>query len=412
MANASKKTDEEEIAETFQNFDPDSQTKTGDEATGAGNGGSVKKSGKSNTALFIVAGIATVGILGYVFVAKPMFQQSQMTQVAANNTNNNQPTVQNPSPVAQTNNPIDQSLINNQQVSQPEVAANNNQQIAPTVDPLAQLNLNNAAPIAPVQNPNPVVQPDPLVQLQEQQQLAQQSAQQEAMNQQAQANQMGVVEQNNNTANPVTPTPNANANPVIANNGGTLINSQSPTSPQEVVITDLESKFTNQNSELKGLINGIGSRVDVLEGKYDEVSKRIVALEEGKVDKKKPSSNNNVTNNSEKAEPSSKPVRRPVVKKAAPKQDVKRNTESGDDVLFKTSGSSSSAATPSQSASKPSLAPLEIHSIYGQRIWTKNANGTLSTYAEGDKLPTGEVIKSINDETFTVVTNQRKIVKK
>ena len=52
---------------------------------------------------------------------------------------------------------------------------------------------------------------------------------------------------------------------------------------------------------------------------------------------------------------------------------------------------------------------LEIHSIYGGRIWTKNEDGSLSTFTVGDKLPNGEIIRRIDDENFTVSTNKKTI---
>ena len=52
---------------------------------------------------------------------------------------------------------------------------------------------------------------------------------------------------------------------------------------------------------------------------------------------------------------------------------------------------------------------VEIHSIYGGRVWTKNEDGSLSTFTVGDKLPNGEIIRRIDDENFTVSTNKKTI---
>lgn len=58
---------------------------------------------------------------------------------------------------------------------------------------------------------------------------------------------------------------------------------------------------------------------------------------------------------------------------------------------------------------KPVFPNIEIHSVYSGRVWTKNTDGSLSTFAVGEKLPSGEIIKKIDDETGDIVTNKRTI---
>lgn len=53
-----------------------------------------------------------------------------------------------------------------------------------------------------------------------------------------------------------------------------------------------------------------------------------------------------------------------------------------------------------------------IHSIYGGRVWLKNTDGSLSTYISGDRLPSGELIKNIDDEKYSIITDKRTLSKK
>ena len=58
-----------------------------------------------------------------------------------------------------------------------------------------------------------------------------------------------------------------------------------------------------------------------------------------------------------------------------------------------------------------SLPDYKVHSIFSGRVWLKNSDGTLATYQEGERLPSGELIKKINTETFSVETDKRKIIR-
>lgn len=55
------------------------------------------------------------------------------------------------------------------------------------------------------------------------------------------------------------------------------------------------------------------------------------------------------------------------------------------------------------------LPKMRIYSVYSGRAWFKNQDGTLSTYAVGDRLPTGEIVKRIDDSTEDVITDKRVI---
>lgn len=429
MANASKRTEEEMLQDTFQNFktqtdteEPPTESSGGD----GGNGGGKKSGGKGLSPLVIVGGVAALGLIGYV-VFKPMLfdqpqqqvQQQQNPQVAQNNT----PVVPNPLPV-----PVPAPV--------PEVAPV--QPVAPTVDPLAQL---NQAAVNPNPVPAPVVPPL------------------ESFHQEATATPMPVM--------PVAPTPapveQVAVNPVYKPEPAPVVPAQvapNPTqavatpvapveapvnhavaqvvnAPSDAAVADLVNRFEGQTSELKNLLGGLDGRMGVVENKLNQqdginqkVDARLNALEEGKVDKKGYKFGGNGGNSSaattDKAcdcegGKSTKTNTEAAPKKSAPVKKAVNNTprvakktivDDGNILVDKNGGKRVKPEDlVKKEVQKEVLAPMKIHSIYGKRVWTSNSNGTLSTFTEGDRLPTGEVIKEINDDSFTIVTNKRKIVK-
>jgi type II secretory pathway component PulM len=166
------------------------------------------------------------------------------------------------------------------------------------------------------------------------------------------------------------------------------------------VVEELKSMFDQQTNEFRMVLTDIDGRVTNLEGNIAEqkqintkVDERLVALEKGK---SKRTTSNSVVGNQ---------VKRSVAKKATV---VKK-----EDAVFKEANVLVDKASESQKTKieENSLAQINLHSIYGGRIWVKNSDGSLSTFSAGDKLPTGETIKSIDDEKFEVKTNKRVIGK-
>lgn len=408
MSNASKKTDEELLQNTFQNFKTQEDTEEPD--TSNDDSDSPKKAGgKKNMNAIIGVGAVAVVLVGYIFL-KPMLLSKPVQQVQnkpAVNVAVNQPSNQGSQGQPDVNISVGQPMPNPNQPIQPSVPAvipsviPTPNQPAQTVDPLAQLNagLSNQGQNNPnAQGSQGVAPVDKF------------------FNETTQAGQPSVPSVNvgvgvPNGSNGINNGINISANP----NGSTIVTPTAANTTSDVVVSDLQMRMESQNNEMRSMLNGIDSRVGILESKLneqsnlnDQVDKRLVALENGKVDKRS-SEVKNVTTNS--ATP--KPVRKaaPVVKKAEVKQDKELVIQDAN-ILVDKGGVKPVVQAPKKVAPESeNLAPVKIHSIYGKRIWTSNSNGTLSTYTEGDKLPTGEVIKTINDNNFTVVTNLRKIVK-
>lgn len=155
------------------------------------------------------------------------------------------------------------------------------------------------------------------------------------------------------------------------------------------------------------------------------IEERLARLEAGKTTKSvttKDVSNNSLNGNSnvdsseEKSEkPVKKIVRKPIVKRAetnskfvstkSNKSSTVHKADEGEVLIDR----SSVKVKPEIQKIEPVYPKVEIHSIYSGRVWTKNADGTLSTFAVGDRLPTGEVIKKIDEEKEKITTDKRVI---
>lgn len=148
------------------------------------------------------------------------------------------------------------------------------------------------------------------------------------------------------------------------------------------------------------------------------IEERLSRLEAGKPTKTVATkeTNNSVDSSDEKTQkPVKKIVRKPIVKHTevnskfvSTKAEKASNVHKSDDgeVLI---DRSSVKVKPEIQKIEPVYPKVEIHSIYSGRVWTKNADGTLSTFAVGDRLPTGEVIKKIDEEKEKITTDKRVI---
>lgn len=437
MANASKKTEEELLQETFQNFRTQTDTEEPATESSSGGGGSAggAKSNKNLVPVFIVGGLVATGLLGYVLVIKPMLQPApvQMVQEQQNNEVqqpqqdslaqfNNQvqapapvevaptqaPTVPAQTPVVPAPAPV-QAPVPSLESFQVEVAA-----IPAYTPPVVQAPAPAPAEVAPAPAPTVPVQ-TPVV-----------PAPVEVVPSPSPVVADPVVPTQVDVAVMPSYTPPVEANPVTSTRVD-ITPVATPTNASEVVVNDLVTKFDNQTNEFKSLIGGLDTRVTVLEGKFaqqegvnKEFDSRITALEKGKVDKK---GVNNVKSSTNSTEQKTTSVKSTSEKKV--RQTVRNNEErvskkvivdDGSILVDKNGGKRVQPEDIAKEVKKPVaqkevLPQLKIHSIYGSRMWITNPNGTLSTYTEGNVLPTGEIIKEINDATFTIVTNKRKIVK-
>lgn len=433
MAKTSKRTEEEMLQETFAQFQAqatteDAATESGDTSPGA------VKNGNKNNLILLASCVAAVGIVGYIFFVKPMLSSEQVaaptqnnqTQLAANQNNQAQ------QPVAPVN-PTQQ----NQGLQAPVTPEPQVQQ--PALDPIAQLQAQANQVVPPMPAATPVAPPD-AIKTPEIDKFFAQGQQMPApvpapVNPAVPAAPIQAPIEMSPT--PSTPTPSVQTQvavtpgvvtepvaPIVPNNPVVAdINPVAPVVPvtaldaqQTNVVTELQNRFEAQNNEFKNLIAGVDGRVTGLEEKVTSHDARITRLEsfhEGQKAKVKPAEKKveSVSSSSEVKSVAASEKAKAVVKKVRPEVKPRNEVVQDENVLFGSNSGAKRKESPKK-AEKPSYQEYPIHSIYGGRFWVKNSDGSLSTYAAGDKLPSGEVIKEVNDEEFSIKTNLRTIVKR
>jgi hypothetical protein len=383
MSTKSQKT-EDMLDQTFANFDSEvtgaetQQTQAADVK-----GGGAKKS--NNMIVFIGAGVAAVGAVGYLFFIKPMLApapQAPRTEIKA--------PVSLPKPVEQK--PAEVAPVAQNPVEQKPA------EVAPVVAPANPVN--PAEPVAAkVETPavanNPANPPSPL------------DVKAEAPVNAAMVNQPAKVEAvvPAKVETPKVETAKVEA-PKVAG-----VNAQSV-----AVVDDLKSMFDKQTSEFKTVLTDIDSRVGTLESAVTEqkdlnnkFDQRITALES-----KKPVAAVKTVKTApvDGAEAPTAPVHAKAKAHHSKKKVavVKAKASADASVLIDKSTEVQKAKVESvktEKAEKSNLPQIALHSIYGGRLWVKNTDGSLSTFSAGDRLPTGETIKSIDDEKFEVHTDKR-----
>jgi hypothetical protein len=395
----SQKTEDEMLDQTFGGYDDEmtvntEQTQTSE--TGAKPKAEKKKS--NNTLVYAGGGIAAIAILGYMFMGNKTAPQ----QHAAN-----------PAPAQQASAPqtppVQQPPVAD---AQPQVPQSGSAQSAAAAYLGAQNNANNAVPnqaasVAPASsaeslNSAPVAQAT-----------------------QPEVQQPAAVADNSNSATPAAPV-------VVASTPAPVVINTAPATPavqtgavgagsnnevQVALVNQLKTMFDQQTKELKGSLDNVGDRVGNLEKAVSdqkdinkEIDERLARLEAGKptkvvkaqkaedTDKTDSTSTADTTKaKTEKAPAEHKVrhvVRRHVVRKAV------ADSDSSSNVLIDKSQAPAASTV-------HALPSVDIYSIYAGRVWTRNGDGTLSTYSAGDRLPTGEVVKSVDDNHL--VTNKRVI---
>ena len=188
---------------------------------------------------------------------------------------------------------------------------------------------------------------------------------------------------------------------------------------ESAVVDKLQSLLSQQTEEIKTSIGQVGSKVTDLEKAVSEqssinqkVDARLSKLEGGK-------SAVVYGNNGEvKVVAQKTKVKRAVVKKqvraveTTTAKEVKKEAVDqvvGDVLVDKTvvASKATEGKKASEAAKASSLPKIDIYSIYAGRVWIKNQDGSLSTYSSGEKLPSGETIKSVDDDGSRVITDKR-----
>ena len=349
--------------QTFDGFDEEMTAQTNENKTGSDTPAK-KKSSSNNTILFVALGVAAVGILGYIFVLKPIISPAP---IQAKPPQQSVIPEQSPvSPIAPASVPVVTVLPPERQVATDFLTGNSPVQ-APSV------------PVAPVVLAVPVLR-------------------------------TGSVLVTPPVAPLVVPSIAGNVPVVQVINALPVIPEISPSNaPSAETVKELGRKFDLQGQQYRIALDEVGSKVTGLEkfradqfGINRNVDERLTKLEGGKVVK--------APKNLAKPASTSPIVKRSPVKASKSVTEVREPRESRDYrnvIVDKTEDRS-----PRDTKAKEPSVDYNVHSIYGGRVWLKNSDGSLSTYTSGDKLPSGELIKSVDDEKYLINTDKRSFSKK
>lgn len=355
----SQRTEEEMLDQTFVGYDEEMTVQTEDSAKDTGAAAPTDTAAKKknqNLLVYGAMGLAALGFLGYKFLgpgnpapqptSEPIQQTAQQAPVQA-------PVPVTPQVAAVTTEPVPVPVP---VVVPTQVVPNVTQAVsAPIVDPVAQYTGNTTNASLPQLELKPDTKPEvkPEVQV------------------------------------PVVVAANAEA---TTSNDKLLAQFESM----------LERKYDPKFSKIE---KSLDEQKDV----NKSIEERLARLEAGKSTKAVKSNDSSEANRSEVKEPKvvKKIVRKPIVIRHKAESHVNKVVKSEDgEVLI---DRSSMKTKPEIQRIEPVYPKVEIHSVYSGRIWTKNADGTLSTFAVGDKLPTGEVIKKIDEEKEKITTDKRVI---
>lgn len=189
---------------------------------------------------------------------------------------------------------------------------------------------------------------------------------------------------------------------------------------QTAHVDELRSLFDKHSVE----IDKLDIRVTALEAKFDKsiqeqllinkkVEERLAKLEAGGSSVRTSATNSSNASKSSKAASSSKAksgeTQRKRVKKASTQKQVAKTTKVT--VVNEPALESITLVDKREvvAVAKPKPQTLDIHSVFSGRLWIKNPDSTLSTYAVGEIIPGGEKISRIDELNKKIYTNKRVI---
>ena len=399
----SQKTEEEMLDQTFGGYDEEMTAQTEDPQTAAPAAQGEKKKSNQNLIIFGAGGIAALGVLGWMFMKG--------------------------TPAPQPTPPVAQTQTSTQPVTPPQPASAPVAQVAPV-----QADVNASAPVAG-NNPTPNVN-GTNTNTNSNDAAAANFLSNQPNNPMAGNKQVDTTQTNqpaNSTVNPVASTtaPDASSTssvnsvapattPAVSNVPNTVTNTPavSPASVapvagnnavQQALVDQLRQMFDQQTKEIKSSVDQVGNRVTDLEKAVADqknvnksIEDRLAKLEAGKPTKVA-SSGTTDSASTDTTPKETKPVvktkkvyhRHTIVRRV-----VKEKTLENDQNVLVDKSSERSA---------PVYGDVRIHSVYAGRVWIKNKDGSLSTYASGERLPDGEVIRRIDDDKAQIITDKRVI---
>lgn len=402
--NMSKNTESDFLDQTFKDIDNSvSLDETEDNGGQEVNKPDEKKGGISKNVMLLGGGVGVAVLLaGYWFLTNGQVQAPQPEQqVTQEDVKQEQPPISFNEPEPQPEQTAVQEIV--PPIPTPtQDALTINTPAAPLVDPLlAQTQVDPFAPtnqtiqpaVEPVdpfapQNISSVVMPEQIPQLSD----PVPSVANDNLNQEVNSVLEGAV---------VTPPESVEPIQAIVSNA-----------PQTAHVDELRSLFDKHSIE----IDKLDIRVTALETKFDKsiqeqlainkrVEERLSKLESG--GESKSSSSNSINSSKQKA--SAKNTQRKRVKKAS----AQKTTSTTSKVTVSNEPSLESTTIVDKrdvvAVAKPKQQNLEIHSVFSGRLWIKNSDSTLSTFAVGEAIPGGEKIKRIDEIGRKIYTDKRAI---
>lgn len=400
--NMSQNTESDFLDQTFKDIDNSvSLEETEDNGGQEVNKPAEKKGGISKNVMLLGGGVGVAVLLaGYWFLTNGQVQAPQPEQqVAQEDVKQEQPPISFNEPEPQPEQTAIQEIVPPIPTPTQDALTINTPAdpfAQPQVDPFAPTNptsqqvvepVDPFAPLAP-QNISSVVMPEQIPQLSD----PVQSFANDNLNKEVNSVLEGAV---------VTPPESVEPIQAIVSNA-----------PQTAHVDELRSLFDKHSIE----IDKLDIRVTALEAKFDKsiqeqlainkrVEERLSKLESGGVSK---SSSSN-SNNSSKQNASVKNTQRKRVKKAS----AQKTTSTTSKVTVSNEPSLESTTIVDKrdvvAVAKPKQQTLEIHSVFSGRLWIKNSDSTLSTFAVGEAIPGGEKIKRIDEIGRKIYTDKRAI---
>lgn len=392
--NMSKNTESDFLDQTFKDIDNSvSLEETEDNGGQEVNKPAEKKGGISKNVMLLGGGVGVAVLLaGYWFLTNGQVQAPQTEQqVAQEDVKQDQPPISFNEPEPQPEQTAIQEIV-------PPIPTQDALTIntpadpfaPPQVDPFAPTSQQVVEPVDPFapQNISSVVMPEQIPQLSD----PVQSFANDNLNKEVNSVLEGAV---------VAPPESVEQIQAIVSNA-----------PQTAHVDELRSLFDKHSIE----IDKLDIRVTALEAKFDKsiqeqlainkrVEERLSKLESGGVSK---SSSSN-SNNSSKQTASVKNTQRKRVKKAS----AQKTTSTTSKVTVANEPSLESTTIVDKrnvvAVAKPKQQNLEIHSVFSGRLWIKNSDSTLSTFAVGEAIPGGEKIKRIDEIGRKIYTDKRAI---
>lgn len=406
--NMSQNTEGDFLDQTFKDIDS-SVSLEETEDPGAQNNNekpAAKKGGLSSNTLLLAGGVAgALALTGYWFLtAGGQPQQQGEPPVATQEPAPEQPPISFNEPAPQQAAPVAEVPVAPPAPAVDPLAITP----APATDPLlAQTPVDPFAP-APAQpatqNISSVVMPEPLPQLSEP--VA--PVANEALNSEVNSVLQGAEAQ---PAQQSTPAPTPVPVPVQVD----PIQAITSNAPQTAHVDELRSLFDKHSVE----IDKLDIRVTALEAKFDKsvqeqmsinkrVEERLAKLEAGGVSKAA-SSNSNSSSSSATKSSQGGSVAKNTQRKRVKKASTQKSTTSKVTVSNEPSLESTTLVDKRDvvSASKPKQESIDIHSVFSGRLWIKNSDSTLSTFAVGEAIPGGEKIKRIDELGRKIYTDKR-----